>query len=280
MRRILPVVFTIAVVLLVVRERSLGGDGSVRVTFFDVGQGDAALIVSPAGRQVVVDGGPDDALLAALGRAMPLLDREIELLVLSHPHLDHLAAFPDLLERYRVREVLLTGAAADAPAYRRFLELLPAEGARIRLADPLEDIDLGDGLVLDVLSPEPGLLGVRADPNNTSVVLRAVFGSSSVLFTGDMEGPQEEELLERGTDLRADVLKVAHHGSKTSSSTGILLAVRPRLAVMSYGTGNRYGHPSPAVAARFRALGIPVRATAEEGDICVRLTENSVQDCD
>lgn len=273
------IVPALAAALLAWRESRLRGDGTVRVTFFDVGQGDGALIVSPSGKQVVVDGGPDESLLAKLGGAMPLLDRDIDLLVLSHPHLDHLASFPDILERYRVHAVLLTGVVGGSPAYQAFLRGIPAEGARVYLADPAQDIDLGDGLTLDVLSPEPGLLGSDSDPNNTSVVVRARFGSSSVLFTGDMEVPQEEELLAQHVDVHADVLKVAHHGSKTSSSTGFLLAVAPRLAVISVARENRYGHPTPFIVERLRGLGMRVRMTMEEGDVCVRLGWEGIGEC-
>jgi competence protein ComEC len=133
------------------------------------------------------------------------------------------------------------------------------------LADPRRDIDLGDGVVLDILWPPPGLLGARVSRsklNDTSVMLRVTHGTGSILITGDTEERSERALLATRQNLRADILVVPHHGSKTSSSTGFLLAVRPSLAIVSAGRGNPYGHPHPAILARYRALGIQMRMTA------------------
>lgn len=257
---------------LIWREQSLSGTGAMRVTFVDVGQGDGAVLISPSGQQAVIDGGPNQAMLTALGSLMPFLDRQVELMVLSHPHLDHIASFPDIVERYDVRAVLLSGVQASLPAYKKFLDLLPPEQARVDIADPARDIDLGDGLTIDVLWPHPGLLGQEADLNNTSVVVRATFGSSSVLFTGDIGEETERAMLQEGIDVRADILKVAHHGSRTSSTTEFLKAVNPRLAVISVAEKNRYGHPTAEALDRLAALGIPVRMTKDEGDICLRTT--------
>jgi competence protein ComEC len=214
------------------------------------------------------------ALLAVLALAtwVWLLDRQIELMVLSHPHLDHVASFPDIVERYDVREVLISGVRATLPAYQRFLSDLPPEHATVDLADPAHDIDLGDGVRIDVLWPHPGLLGQEADLNDTSVVVRATFGSSPVLFTGDISEKAERQMLTEGIDVHADILKVPHHGSRTSSSTEFLQAVHPRLAVISVAAQNRYGHPTQEALDRYRALGIPVRMTKDEGDICVETT--------
>jgi competence protein ComEC len=253
------------------RETSLSGNGALRVVFVDVGQGDGAVLIAPGGEQIVVDGGPNQAMLGALGALMPFLDRQVELMILSHPHLDHVASFPDIVERYDVREILMSGVHAGLPAYQRFLSLLQNEGARVDLADPAKDIDLG-ALRFDVLWPQPGLVGQEADLNNTSVVVRASFGSSSVLFTGDIGEEAEREILSEGIDVRADILKVAHHGSRTSSTTAFLKAVNPRLAVISVAEQNRYGHPTQEALDRLAALGIPVRMTKDEGDICLQTT--------
>ncbi len=246
-------------------------DGRVRLTFFDVGQGDAALVVTPSGKQIVVDGGPDGSLLPQLSRSMPFLDRSIDLLVLTHPHLDHIASFPEILRRYRVSSVLMTGVAYKMGKYEEFLSLLKDEGATVILADPARDIDMGDGVHLDVLWPPPGLAGkIAKELNDTSVAFKLTWRENSALFTGDIEAPSEKALLASGQNLDADLLKVGHHGSETSSGTGFLLAVSPKLAIISCGRNNTYGHPDPEILDRLEHFHIPYRITARDGT--VRLT--------
>lgn len=241
------------------------------VTVFDVGQGDAVLL-SDGGYQVLIDGGPDGTVLSHLGHAMPFFDRTIDLLVLSHPDLDHVQSFPELLRRYQIGTVLFTGVDKHSPRYEEFLTLLATEGARIVVADPDEDIVVGR-IHIDVLWPPPQYFGVlKKDANNTSIVLRARGpGGPSVLLTGDMEENEEDEILRAGVDVRADILKVPHHGSRTSSSTGFLLAVNPSLAIVSVAKENSYGLPNEDVMARYAAFGIPLRLTMEEGTIVVPL---------
>ncbi len=238
---------------------------------FDVGQGDAVL-VQQGGYQILVDGGPDGTVLSALGETMPFFDRTIDLLVLSHPHMDHLQSFPELLRRYRVAAVLMTGVDYANPRYEEFLTLLQGEGSRIVVADPDDDLAVGP-LSVDVLWPPATSFGVpMKNVNDDSVALRVTApGGKSVLLTGDMEKKEELAMLEAGVDVSADVLKVAHHGSRTSSSTGFLLAVRPSVAVASVAKENSYGLPDEDVIARYEDLGIPLRMTMEEGTVEIPL---------
>jgi competence protein ComEC len=254
----------------VMQQYRLAHPGEFRAHFLDVGQGDSALLVTPSGRQVLIDGGPDLSALRGVARHMPLLDRSIDLLVLSHAHLDHLAAFPEILRRYRVGAILMTGTDTSLPRYAELLTLVKQQNIPIFFADPQRDIDLGDGVMLDVLWPPPVLTGRKMkDENDASVVLRASYGSGSILFTGDAGEDPEHAMLAAGVDVKAGILKVGHHGSKHSTSTGFLLAVNPTLAVISSGSGNTYGHPHPVILQRLRHFGVPVRITQEEGDISV-----------
>jgi competence protein ComEC len=262
-----------AVLFGVWREWRVRPDGNVTVSVLDVGQGDGIFITGPSGQQIVVDGGPDLSTLGGIGRRMSFFDRTIDLLVLSHPHLDHLFALPDLLKRYKVQAVLITGVRDDLPQYEEILRIIRTEKIPVIIADPSKDIDLGDGMMIDVIWPRPVYQGVE-DPgggNDSSVVFKLVYGEDAMLFTGDMEEKEEAEVLSSGTNIEADILKVAHHGSKTSSSTGFLMAVRPSLAVISVGAQNSYKHPSPEVIERFETLGIPYRMTAREGTITIDL---------
>lgn len=243
-----------------------------RAVFLDVGQGDSILLVSATGKQVLIDGGPDRTALTRLGQTMPFLDRTIELLILTHPDADHVTSLPDVLKRYDVERILLTGVKHDSTIYANFLRAAEAEGAQLLFADPSVDIDMGDGLVLDIVWPGPGLLGTKPKASNeTSVVVRAFAGDTSLLLTGDIEDGAESGILASGADIDSDILKVAHHGSRTSSATGFLLATSPRLAVISVGRQNKFGHPHPWVIKRLKHLGIPYRTTAEEGTITIPL---------
>jgi competence protein ComEC len=243
-------------------------DGQTHVAVLDVGQGDSIFITGPRGQQILIDGGPDLSALTEIGRRMSFFDRSIDVLVLTHPDLDHVASFPAVLDRYRIGAVVMTGVDSATAPYREMLRILKEKQIPVMIADPQQDIDLGDGLLLDILWPPPVYAGVaRDDANNTSVITRLTYGEDSILFTGDMEKEEEDEILASGEDLHADILKVEHHGSKTSTSTGFLLAVSPDLAVISAGRDNPFGHPHTQILDRLAHFGVPVRATAWEGTV-------------
>lgn len=255
------------------REWRVRPDGDVTVHVLDVGQGDGIFITGPSGQQILIDGGPNLAALGGIGERMSFFDRTIDLLVLSHPDGDHVFAFPDVLRRYRVGAVLLTGVEHEHTRYEEMLRIIERERIPVIIADPAKDIDLGDGLMLDVLWPPPVYFGeeFRGKSNDTSIVLKLIYGEDSMLFTGDMELAAENDVLAAGTNIRADILKVGHHGSRTSTSTGFLVAVNPDLALISAGRDNRFGHPHPHILDRLRHFDIPVRVTAWEGTIRIDL---------
>lgn len=258
----------IAFAVFFVREIRLLPDGRLHVHVLDIGQGDSILLVSPTGKQVLIDGGPNSGVIEPLGKHFSFFDRSLDLVVLTHPDLDHSGGIPEVLHRYHVDAMLLTGIRKEGKVYGEILQLIREKNIPVVIADPAKDIDLGDGVVLDVIWPPPTLNGVEVEEaNDTSIVLRAFFGTGSMLFTGDIGEKAEEAILASGADIDADILKVPHHGSKTSSSTGFLLAITPRLAVISAGRKNQFGHPTPLVVDRYRHFGIPLRVTAEEGTI-------------
>lgn len=256
-----------ALLLLSIREVSLLPDGKLHVFVLDVGQGDSTLLVSPSGQQILIDGGPDITTLEHLGKHMPFLDRTIELLVLTHPDKDHIVALPHVLRRYKVQRVLITAVHHNLGFYEAFLQALKDANIPVTIADPSLLIDMGDGLALDILWPPSFVADTNSETNMTSIVLRAIYGEHEILLTGDAEKTAENFLLQSKQPLQADIIKIGHHGSKTSTSTGFLLAVNPDIALISSGRDNRYGHPHPAVVKRLRDMGIEVRTTAEEGTI-------------
>ena len=243
----------------------------LEVVFLDVGQGDAAFISTPAGRQIVVDGGPGRLdMVRFLGEHMPPGDRTLEMVVLTHPHADHLTGLLETMERYEVGAVLERRVDYDGPGYVAWRELAAAEGALVVDAVPGQRIDMGDGAVVQVLGPPSRLLGgTTSDVDNASVVVRIGYGDVSFLLTGDMFSEAEAALVSSGQHVQSDVLKVGHHGSRTSSSRAFLDAVRPAVAVVSAGADNQFGHPHPET---LEALGRHVDAgmvltTFERGDV-------------
>ena len=219
-------------------------DGYLHVRFLNVGQGDAILIVTPDGQQVLIDGGPSPAaLLSAVGRAMPFWDREIELVMLSHPDQDHLLGLVPLLERYRVRQVIDSAVEDGNPVAARWRQLLAEKRVPVHRATSGMSVDLGSGIRLEVLSPGPDRDVVTGDNNDASTVARLTYGETSFLFTGDLGREGERRLLNSDAALRSTVLKVSHHGTKEATTDPFLKAVDPQLAVISVGE-NRFGHPS------------------------------------
>ena len=240
----------------------------VEVTFFDVGQGDAAFIESGHSHQILIDGGPDAAVLEKLGKEMPFWDRTIDLIILTHPEHDHLAGLLEVLKRYEVKNILWTGVVRDTAEFREWKKLIEEEGAKILIAKSLLRIDISKQSFIDVLYPFEDLEGQEIkNPNNTSVIARLVFGEKSFLFTGDAEKSVEEKLLESGVEIDSDVLKVAHHGSKTSSIPEFIEEVSPEIAVISSGKDNAFGHPHPETLETLSKYGINVLRTDESGDV-------------
>jgi competence protein ComEC len=249
-----------------------GAPGSLTVTFFDVGQGDAALIRSPGGATVLIDGGPDPDQVARELAALGV--RRLDLVVATHAHADHVVGLPSVLARFPVSLVVDPACEGDSPYYADFLRAVeeagapfehPARGAVLTLAD----------LRVEVLGPDRCHTETESNTNNDSLVLRLSVGAASILFTGCAEEPAQQELLRDARDrLPTLVLKVPHHGGGTSLQE-FLRAARAVAAVVSVGP-NRYGHPSPEVLAGLASSGVRVFRTDVLGDITVTLRGTEV----
>ena len=226
-------------------------DDNLRVSFLDVGEGDA-ILVQKGSQQVLIDGGPSpQAISLELGDKMPFWDRTIDLLVLTHPHHDHLAGLVEVLRRYRVGRVLYPALDCESPVYDEFLKLIEENGIERTMARAGQQIELGGGVIMRVLNPQATLLAdTQSDVDNNGVVMRLSTGDASFLFAADIMREAEWELIRKRADLASTILKVAHHGSDTSTTPEFLAVVNPRIAVISAGADNKFGHPSDAVVSR------------------------------
>ena len=219
--------------------------GQLEVSFLDVGQGDAAFIETPGGHQILVDGGPDgDLMMRLIGERMPFMDRTLELVVLTHGHSDHVSGLTEALRRFEVERVVHRMTDLEGHAYDAWHIAVEREGAEVLEARRGQSITTDDGVLIQVVGPPETLLrGTASDVDNASVVVRLVYGNVSFLLTGDMFAEGERALAASGTSIDSDVLKVGHHGSRSSSSEAFLAAVSPAIAVISAGEGNGFGHP-------------------------------------
>ena len=220
-------------------------DGDLHVTFADVGQGDMAVVTTPAGRVIVVDGGPSPIVAArAVADELPFWRRHVDLVVLTHPHRDHVSGLTEILGRYEVVRILEHPVSFDSGAYEAWRSAVASEGAAVTHARAGQSIVTDDGVLIQVLGPPDSLIGgPDPDVDNASVVLRIVYGEVSFLLAADLFAPGERALVAGAASIDSDVLKVAHHGSRSSSTEGLLSAVSPMAAVVSSGKDNRFGHP-------------------------------------
>jgi beta-lactamase superfamily II metal-dependent hydrolase len=244
------------------------------VTFFDIGQGDSALVRTPGGKFVLIDTGPPAGRAKLFAGLRSAGVNRLDLLVTSHPHQDHFGNSVEALRRLPTAAVVDSGFVTNSPTQLRLLEEVKKHhisfinvGQR-NLAGT--STDLGEGVSLRYLARRlPYLTGTDSDPNNNSVVLKVTFGRVSFLFTGDMEEDERARLLASTSAeaLRATVLKVAHHGSRNGTVAAFLARVRPEAAVISCEVGNRYGHPHPAALNALRRANVRVFRTDQNGTV-------------
>jgi competence protein ComEC len=237
----------------------------------DVGQGDGLLLRTPEGKVMVVDGGPRQGGFADYLQRQGI--RRIDVMIATNPDADHIGGLIEVLRRFPVGEVYVSGDVHTTRTYEAFLDALEASGAPVRVAQKGDRFPLG-GATVEVLHPsEPRF----PDRNNNSVVVKVTYGAISFLLTGDAERLAEERLVASGVDLQADVLKLGHHGSRTSTWPFFLDRVRPRLAVYSAGRDNPYGHPHKEPLQNLAARGIPYYGTDRYGTIIIRTDGQDLQ---
>ncbi|MCX6737944.1 MAG: MBL fold metallo-hydrolase [Candidatus Parcubacteria bacterium] len=262
-------VFSWAVVWEINKEKGL------EVCFFDVGQGDSIFIESPQGQQILIDGGPDNSVIKKLESRMPFWDRTIDLVVLTHPDNDHLFGLIEVLRRYEVKNILWTGVNSDSAIFKEWQKAVEKEGAKIWIAKQGLRIEMSKLQFFDTIYPFESLDNRTVNNlNDTSIVLMLDSNGERVLLPGDISTQVEKLLIEKNISIKADVLKVAHHGSKYSSSEDFIKTVDPDIAIISVGENNLYGHPSPDILARLEDFGINILQTSKQRNICLIQEKN------
>lgn len=246
---------------------------NLKLSFLDVGQGDSILIQTAQHKNILIDTGPDGSVVDRLGEELGFFDKTIDLFILTHPDQDHIAGILDVMKQYTIEKVLLTGVSTTNPVYLAFLEELKTNGTEIMFNQNHQDLQIGPDLFLDLLYPfeDRGMVGQTVKgKNNTSITARLVRWTGEdyeplAMLSGDAEAEQELELVLSGQDLSAPILKLGHHGSKTSTSDSFLAAVDPAIAVISVGKDNQFGHPHPEVMEKVKNL--TIHRTDEQGTI-------------
>ncbi|MFZ4631944.1 MAG: ComEC/Rec2 family competence protein [Patescibacteria group bacterium] len=234
------------------------------VIFFDVGQGDSALIKLPNNKVILIDGGPDKLVINRLGKELPYFKRVINYLIISHFHDDHVIGFLELIKRYKVKNIIYIEESEKPIIIKDLLNLAKKEGVNLI---PLKDtliIDYSSDCSLKLINPE--ILEVPDDPNN-SIITKFNCRGIKALFTGDNPEKVEKALINKGIDLSSDVFKASHHGSKSANSEDFLRAIGLKLLIISVGVDNRFGHPSFDVLDRAKYLNITIKRTDELGSI-------------
>ncbi len=239
-------------------------NSDVQVHFIDVGQGDAALITSGS-EAMLIDTGERDDKNTLIHYLEDLNIKSLKYLVITHPHSDHMGEAGEVISEFETENIIMPKITGDAvptsSIYRNFLKTVKNQGKKITAAKDGEFM-LGDCEILTFTSKEE-----HENLNNYSVIVKVVHGSDSFLITGDCEKEEEREMIDRGADLSADVLKAGHHGSYTSSSAAFLNAVRPDYTVVSCGKGNKYGHPHEKTVKRLKKYASHYYCTADRGSI-------------
>ena len=256
-------------------------NNDLRITVLDVGQGDCILVQAPGGRTMLVDGGGNYGQQASgydIGHevVVPALMvrgvRKIDVLVITHPHDDHVGGLPAIVEQFPVTLALDPMIESDSEAYKALEDALQDRRVPVERLSEGARINLGRGIYADVLSPpEPLLSGGDSDENDNSVVLRLVDGNASLLLAADIEEVGAARLTGYGEAIHSTILKVPHHGSAGAAQPGFLDAVRPELAIISVGANNPFGHPSQEMLRELERVGAKVMRTDRDGAVTVTI---------
>jgi competence protein ComEC len=241
--------------------------GLLTINYLDVGQGDSILISLPDGSNVLVDGGPDEKVLQQLADVLPFYENTIDLVILTHPHPDHINGLIEVFKRYKVGAAAMTGINYNLPAYIEFLDVIGEKNINLQTINGGQDFRIGD-VIFDFVYPVESFEGrTFTNVNNSSIVFRLIYGREKFIFMGDLEMDGEAKLLASGEDIRAEVLKVGHHGSRTATSFALLDAAKPLAAVIMCSAGNKYLHPHPETMTALKKIVVKIYRSDLDGRV-------------
>ena len=237
------------------------------ISFLDVGQGDAILVQTPSGHTMLIDGGPNNAVLYPLSRSLPFFTHAIDVMVATHPDSDHVTGLIPVLESYDVSTIIISPNNGSTELYNTFKQDVLREKANVHVAKTDDMIDFHDGVTAVLLYPPP-LYVPTHDTNDASVSMLIRYGDDTFLLTGDLPSTEEPKLIQSGFLSRhVTVYKAGHHGSKTSSGIPLLSYINPEYAVISAGKNNKYGHPNPETIKRLEMYAKEIISTIDKGTI-------------
>lgn len=236
----------------------------------DVGQGDAFFVESPTGTQILFDGGPPRKISGQLAKVMPFYDKNIDALVITNPDADHIGGFLDVLKNYKIGKVFESGTFNDSKTYQNFKNEIKNQNIPDILAKRGMKLNIGGGAFIDILFPDRDVSSWET--NTGSIVARLVYGETSVMLTGDAPVETEKIILSENSpeQLHSDILKVGHHGSRSSTSPEFLQAVSPTYTLISVGENNKYGHPHREILDALASFGAKIFRTDEIGTIIIK----------
>lgn len=238
----------------------------LEIYFLNVGQGDSVLIRTPNNNDILIDGGPDKSVLNELGKILPFYDRDIELMILTHPHDDHDTGLISVINKYQVDKVLFNDFQASDAMFLEFKKIIQEKNISSNSFYQNDQIVLDNNIILKSLYPIKDLpLDLRKNANNTSIIAQLIYKNNKILFTGDAEQDEEKMILDR--DLKSDILKVGHHGSKTATSLDFLNRINPQEAIISCGQDNKFKHPHFITVYRLQQKNINIFRTDQDGTI-------------
>ncbi|QSZ27100.1 MBL fold metallo-hydrolase [Aceticella autotrophica] len=247
--------------------------GKLTVSFIDVGQGDSELIQTPSGKTMLIDAGIPEMGSKVADYIKNRGVSRIDVLVATHPHNDHIGGIPAVISNFDIGKFYIPKVTTNTKAFENVLIAAKNKGISINVAKAGVTLDLGSDIKAEMIAPN----SLHYDKlNNYSAVIKITYKNTSFLFTGDAEGESEQEMLNKNYDLKADVLKVGHHGSRTASTLPFLKAVSPKYAVISCGKNNDYGHPHKVTMGKLKNAGITVYRTDECGTIVAVSDGNNI----
>jgi len=239
---------------------------NLKIIFLNVGQGDAILIRTVKGENILIDGGPNKNIIFKLDSYIPFYERKIDLMILTHPDPDHLNGLVEVLKRYPTRKVFYNGVKDNDLIYSEFLKIIEEKKIEKEVVWLGKNFEFKNGKI-EIFYPFENLSGLEfKNDNDSSIVFKLTYGKIRILFTGDATKKIEEKLIENNLDLEAEILKVAHHGSKDSTSLNFLEKVKPIYAIISVGE-NKFGHPSLRVLKNLEKIKTKVLRTDQLDDI-------------